>query len=281
MTSGVNIRFEAETNTLNAVGATIQTGSTGQFLGTMTNRGLISTGAATSIGTALHNFGNVAISAGNLTLTGAFDNHGSINVMAGSMAVNAPGGGAILAQYTGATTTLNGGTGTLTATRSILRAYAAGPGDADDPGIAGNFTLNGNLVINGIGSEFSRLEIEIGGTTQGVSYDFFDIDGTAAIDAAINIRFLNNFQNAISPSDVFTILTANAPVTGTVRNPWIGGPPGRVITADSLGSFLVSYSGNSIVLSDFSTAVPEPTSMVAIALALAGAATTRRRKRGR
>ncbi|MEA2734114.1 MAG: subtilase-type serine protease [Humisphaera sp.] len=282
MTAGAGIQFTAETNTVNNPAATIQTGSTGQFLGTMTNRGSITAGGSTTTGTALHNFGSVAISAGSLTLQGALDNHGAINVASGSMAVDKPhGGGGIFAQYTGASTTLNGGTGTATATRSILRAYAAGPGDADDPATTGTFTLNGNLIVTGIGSEHSRLEIELGGTTQGSSYDFFDVNGTASIDAVIDIRLVNSFQNSISASDVFTVLMADAPITGTVRNPWIGGPPGRVITADGLGSFLLSFSGNNLVLSGFSTAVPEPASMAVIAFAGAATGLARRRPRRR
>jgi hypothetical protein len=249
------IQFNAETRTLNAVTGTMSvTGGTAALLGTMTNHGLITTAGAATVGTALHNFGNVTVGSGNIVLTGAIDNHGSITLTTGSATVNQAG---TLALYTGSTLSLDGGNGTLT-NNGVLRAYAPGPGDAAASATAGTFALDGSLAMASTVSKPSRLEVELGGTAQGTQYDLYDIDGDAAIDAAIDIRFLNNFQNSVQASDVFTILTADTITSGNVRNPWIGGPAGRVITADHLGSFAVTFTSDSIVLSNFSTSVPEP-----------------------
>jgi fibronectin-binding autotransporter adhesin len=243
---------------------------------TLTNAatGTMNLTGATTFNGVVHNHGPLSVTGagGAITAPGSIDNHAAI-AAAGSMSSTG-----VFAQYSGASLTLAGGAGTLTSTGGVLRAYAAGAGDADDPGTPGTFTLNGNLVMNAPGANPARLGVEIGGKAQGTQYDLYDINGSAALVAALDIRFLNDFEDVISASDVFTILSADGPLTGSIQNPWVGGPAGRVITADGLGSFLVSFSGNNLVLSDFSTAVPEPAAARAIA-ALTVAAVARRRRR--
>jgi hypothetical protein len=56
------------------------------------------------------------------------------------------------------------------------------------------------------------------------------------------------------PADVFTILTSPFPLSGQFENVASGQ---RLATMDGFGSFLVTYDGNSVVLSNFGP-VPEP-----------------------
>ncbi|MEM9413289.1 MAG: hypothetical protein AAGA30_19425, partial [Planctomycetota bacterium] len=99
------------------------------------------------------------------------------------------------------------------------------------------------------------IEIELGGTEQGVNYDFVDVTGTAFIgdtDTTLDIRFKENFHESILESDTFTILSAGSGLTGG----FAGFENGSTIrTSDGLGTFRVNYLENSIVLSDF-TAIP-------------------------
>ena len=239
--------------------------------------GSINVSGVTTVGGTLHNYGTFTVTTtggaggGSLALNGLTDNHTAITA---PTFVSVAG---VLAQYTGASVTITG-SGRSLYNSGTLRAYAAGAGDADDPATAGVFTLNSNLQM--LASPFltPSLEVEVGGTTPGTEHDLFDVNGTAILDGVLTLRFLNNFENAVLPGQTFTILTADAPITGGFDNLFNGN---RVATADGLGSFAVTTAGNNLVLSDFNTTVPEPASATAVAAALLALSTNRASRRRR
>jgi hypothetical protein len=97
-----------------------------------------------------------------------------------------------------------------------------------------------------------QLEIEIGGTTAGTTYDVVDVTSFADLSGQLQLALLNGF--APGAGDTFTVLTAASGIFGTFSDVTNGA---RLDTIDDLGSFQVNYGAgstfdpNQIVLSNF------------------------------
>jgi hypothetical protein len=102
--------------------------------------------------------------------------------------------------------------------------------------------VTGQLTLLGA----SKLSFLIGGLSQGNEYSFLNINGSLVLNGQLILSFANGFQNSISNSDSFTIVTANT-LNGSFANV---APGGRLTTSDGLGSFQVDYGPN-VVLSNF------------------------------
>ncbi|CAN5376811.1 hypothetical protein BH11PLA2_BH11PLA2_50780 [soil metagenome] len=154
----------------------------------------------------------------------------------------------------------NGGTfrgkGTLLAiavTAGTIAQIVVAPGESP-----GRLTVAANLTL---GSQ-ATLAIELGGTTQGVTYDHLNVTnslfgsaGTVTLNAAkLDVRFFGGFDSAVASSDTFTFLTSASTLSGEFASLSDGS---RFTTADGLGSFQINYTSNSVVLSNFQP-VPEP-----------------------
>ncbi|HVU35716.1 MAG TPA: PEP-CTERM sorting domain-containing protein [Opitutaceae bacterium] len=140
-------------------------------------------------------------------------------------------------------------------------------------GTAGVLNITGDLSL----LSASQLLIQLGGTTQGTTYDFINVSGNVTVGGLLNVKFLNTFANSVLSSETFQILTAGG-LTGLFSNVGNGQ---RLLTMDGLGSFQVNYGGslNGITLSNFE-AVPEPSTYALLALGLlVVAAGVRRRRR--
>jgi hypothetical protein len=102
----------------------------------------------------------------------------------------------------------------------------------------------------------AKLAIEVGGTSAGTTYDVVNITSIANIGGQLQLALLNWFVPG--GSDTFTVLSAGSGLLGTFTNVANGQ---RLITLDSLGSFLVHYGSgsafnpNQVVLSSFVSAV--------------------------
>jgi hypothetical protein len=96
----------------------------------------------------------------------------------------------------------------------------------------------------------SKLTFQLGGLTQGTQYGFLNVNGTVALGGQLVLTFVNGFQNSVTGSDTFTVLNASpsSSFTGSFTNVASGS---RLVTSDGFGSFVVTYSGSDVVLSNF------------------------------
>ncbi len=73
-----------------------------------------------------------------------------------------------------------------------------------------------------------------------------NVNGTVALGGNLVVSFVNSF--VASGRNVFTVLSSTGPFGGVFSNIASGS---RLNVADDSGSFLVTYDGNTVVLSDF------------------------------
>ncbi len=92
----------------------------------------------------------------------------------------------------------------------------------------------------------SNLVFKLGGLIQGTQYGFLNVTGNVSLGGNLVVSFVNSFvaQN----NDSFTVLSSTAPLSGTFANVASGG---RLTEGGTGGSFLVNYSGSTIIFSDF------------------------------
>ena len=220
----------------------------------------------------------------NQTAGGAFTNAGTVQVsnsttftvptsytQTGGVTQVSDPGSLIIAP----TAAINGGTlkgdGAITANVTVGAATIA-PGDSP-----GTLTINGTL---GLGNS-SIFQAEIGGTTQGMQYDFLDDNGATTLGGALQVLLVSSFVP--TNSETFTILEDTGALAGAFSNVANGG---TVAITGSNGSFEVNYGpgssfpSNEVVLSNFN-AVPEPGSLALVGATAAGWAALRQRRRVR
>lgn len=157
--------------------------------------------------------------------------------------------------------------GTCTIYADLTLAGTLAPGNS-----AGAITNFGNLTLQ----SSAVLNMELGGKTQATQYDYILVNGNVTFDGLLQVSFINCFQTNVLNSDTFTLLTATSSLSGSFTDVLSGK---RLMTAGGEGSFLVSYNGNNLVLSDYK-AIPEPATwslLVLGAIALLGSCRMRRR----
>jgi hypothetical protein len=152
-----------------------------------------------------------------------------------------------------------------------FQANVVADGGTISPGnSAGILNVQGNVTMQGN----STFEVELGGTTVGTGYDRLAVTGNVVLTSAnLDVSFIGGFGSVVSPVDTFTIMTG-ALISGTFGNVING----SVATTSPMGSFLVTYNADSIVLSNFSL-VPEPSTLSLIGLGAIGMAVRARRRR--
>jgi hypothetical protein len=192
----------------NAAGATINL-SVGTYAVTFPQYGGTS---------AFDNAGQLNFSAGPNTGTvgDTFNNSGTLSVNSGTLALSA------LYRQTAGLTLLNGGSvnnslplliqgGTLggsgTISGSVTNNGTVSPGKP-----FGTMTIDGNYVQTGLGT----LNIELGGTVPGTSFDLLTVANSATLAGTLNVGFANGYVPA-STNLSFTFLNAN-PLTGAFGN---------------------------------------------------------------
>ncbi len=123
----------------------------------------------------------------------------------------------------------------------------------------GKLSIEGDLTITGA----SDIEIELGGTVQGKSYDLLaQSEGLTTLGGTLTTKVIDDFACHLTGTDSFTVLTSSQPLAGSFTNVVSGS---RLATSDGLGTFLVTYgagsgSPNAVVLSDFIAAPVPPLS---------------------
>ena len=189
-----------------------------------------------------------AATGGSIQLTGALTSSGTVDIGNYFLAISGSG----LYTQTDGTFKLAGGT----VTSSSALNFAGGLVDAQgtisaaitnsanlQPALGGN-----GLIVNGAVSllSASKLTFQLGGLTQGSQYGFLNVNGTVSLGGQLVLSFVNGFVAAQGNS--FTVLASTGPLSGRFANVASGT---RLDTSDGSGSFVVSYAGNSIILSDF------------------------------
>ena len=202
----------------------------------LTNQGTISADrAGQTLSVRPNSFTNQgtarAINGGLLSFNGVYtQTAGSLEVNGSTSTISASSG----LQIQGG---LLSGFGTISApitNNAMLRPELGGTG------------LNVNGAVSLLGA--SNLVFQLGGLTQGSQYGFLHVNGAVALGGNLVLSFVNNFQNTVSSANTFTVLSSTAPLTGLFANIASGS---RLTTTDASGSFVVTYSGNNVVLSAY------------------------------
>ncbi len=209
---------------------------------------------------------------GTLTLTGTNIYAGGTAVNAGTLLVNNTAGsgtGTGAVAVTGSGTTL-GGTGIISGPVIV----AAGANIA--PGNGGNNTAilqTGALTL----SPTANFRVDINGTTAGSGYDRIQVNTGGVL--ILNSNLVVTVGTTLSVGQTFTIL--NKVAAGAIVGTFAGIPQGGTVTGSNGTVFSVSYTGgdgNDIVLTVVAAPVPEPSTWIGGALAIAGLAFTQRRR---
>ena len=151
------------------------------------------------------------------------------------------------------------GDGTLIA-NNVLNEGILAPGNS--PGF---LSIEGDVTLGAT----SDLQIELASLTD---FDLLDVDGTTTLGGDLSLFLLDGYRP--DQLDVFDVLTSTS-LDGSFFNV---GDGDLLQTSDGLGSFTVSYSGNSVRLSNFTAAaVPEPSSVTVVLIC--GAIGLMRRRR--
>ena len=183
------------------------------FQGAVTSSGLVDVGSGTL---SVSGAGNFTQTAGTFRLLGGTVTSASALQFQGGL-VDARG-------------TING----AIANNAMLRPALGGSG----------LNINGNLSL--LGS--SQLIFNLGGLTQGSQYGFVNVNGNVSLGGQLVLSFVNGFQTVVTNSDSFTLMSSSGAFVGTFANIGSGN---RLTTSGGEGSFLVSYSGSNLVLSNF------------------------------
>jgi hypothetical protein len=209
------------------------------------------------IGVPFTNNGTINVNSGtlNFNVSQFTQSAGSLNLLGGSISI--PGTEPLIIQGGFLT-----GNGTIAAHVSITGGTIAPGNPAGAIAITGNLTLGNN----------SNLSIDLGGLVQGTQYDFLSEGGAVALtlDGTLTLKFVNGFQDAVTASESFTILTSNQTLLGAFDNVANGA---RLDVANFPGSFQVNYGVGSpfgtqnVVLSAF--VIPEPSAALLLAMGCA------------
>jgi hypothetical protein len=108
-------------------------------------------------------------------------------------------------------------------------------GGAVMPGLsAGVLTIDGNYTQGAN----ATLAIEIGGTAQGLDYDWLDVTGNGALAGTLEVTLIDGFIP--NPGDMFEVVTAGA-ITGVLDSVVFTNPPGNL-------DLSVTYAANSVTI---------------------------------
>ena len=144
---------------------------------------------------------------GTASTSTAFTNSGTVQVNTGTFS---------FAGYTqtGGQTVMNGGNFSFSQTAQLRGGLLSGNGTITGS-ISNNATVSpgaspGLMTITGSYSEgpSSHLQIELGGTTAGVTHDQLSVGGTARLAGTLDVSYWNGFVPA--PGNVFTALVCSA-----------------------------------------------------------------------
>jgi pimeloyl-ACP methyl ester carboxylesterase len=205
--TNANISDGAGSAIINAPGATINltangTVTTHSYAGTATlyNSGRLNVSAGSSpasIGDAFNNSGTVSVNSGTLSLSALYNQTAGLTLLNGGNINNA-----LPLQIQGGTL---GGNGSING--SVTNSGVLSPGTP-----LGKMTIGGNYVQTSAGT----LNIGVGGTVPGTSFDLLAVTGKATLAGTLNVGLTNGYYPA-NTNAFFTFLNAS-PLTGAFAN---------------------------------------------------------------
>jgi hypothetical protein len=125
----------------------------------------------------------------------------------------------------------------------------------------------------------SNFRVDINGTTLGTGYDQVHVATGGVTFTGSNTNLVVTVGTILSVGQMFTILDKTA--AGAISGTFAGIPQGGTVVGSDGTVFTVSYTGgdgNDIVLTVTAAPVPEPSTWMGGALAIAGLAFTQRRR---
>jgi len=138
--------------------------------------------------------------------------------------------------------------GLLTGDGGFISGDVINEGEIAPGNSFGTLNLEDDLILEST----SLLSFELGGFLQGIDYDFLDVTGLVTLGGDLDIFILDGFENFISPSDTFEIISSLS-LSGT----FFGLSNGQTfLTTDSHGFFDVQYGPSGVFLTNF--VIPEP-----------------------
>ena len=206
---------------------------------------------------------------GTLTLTGKNTYQGTTQVLEGTLLLNgdqSTANGPTTVTVSGGGTTL-GGTGTIGGTVTV------GSGANIAPGNGGNTTaiLNTGALTLAPNSNFL---VNINGTTAGTQYDQLNVTGLVTLTGS---NLVITVGGTITVGQQLTIINNDG--SDAVVGMFAGLPEGATVTSggDTFSITYVGGTGNDVVLTPL-VVVPEPSTWIGGALAVAALAYTQRRR---
>jgi len=190
LTGGVTIdginSFNNNGGTFNVSGLTLNAGSVldlagGAITGGILSNTTINAGSQMTISSGLYQAGGVTNVDGTLLLSGG----DFASTFTPTLNINSGG--------------LLQGTGNITSNVNVMSGGTLTPGAS--PGlltITGNYTQSPGAILN----------VELGGTNQGVDYDWLNVLGTATLDGALNTSLFGGFTP--TAGDLFDVISAAA-----------------------------------------------------------------------
>jgi len=129
-------------------------------------------------------------------------------------------------------------------------------GNVFDGGMLAPGTSTGSLTIDGSLNlqAGANLTFDLGGRQQGSGYNFIHVTNFVSFLGTLSLSLTSGFLP--TATDTFTLMQFSSD-SGLFGNALNGG---RLLTLDDLGSFEVSYTANSLQISDFES-VPSITSL--------------------
>jgi autotransporter-associated beta strand protein len=207
---------------------------------------------------------------GTLTLTGTNTYDDNTIVNGGTLLVNnTAGSGTGMGDVTVNTGGTLGGTGSISGSVTVNAGGNLAPGNG---GNTSGMLTTGALTL----AATSNFRVDINGAAAGTGYD--QIVATAGVNVT-GSNLVVTVSTTVTNGQMFTIVnkTSGGAVTGT----FAGIPQGGTVVGSDGTVFQVSYTGgtgNDIVLTVVAAAVPEPSTYIGGALAIAGLAFTQRRR---
>ncbi|MEO5717413.1 MAG: hypothetical protein ABIR29_02450, partial [Chthoniobacterales bacterium] len=206
---------------------------------------------------------------GTLQSTGTVTSSGTVDVGADSLSITGSG------SYTQSAGTFRLASGSVTSSTALV--FNGGLVDARGTinaaitnsanlqpalGSAAGLVVNGNVTLLAA----SNLTFQLSGLTQGTQSGFLNVNGTVALNGNLVVSFVNPFQ--AGNNDNFTVLSSTS-LSGAFTNVASGS---RLAATDNSGTFLVTYNGTTVILSDFQPLGETPASSSATASSGSGVA---------